>query len=158
MLLLQVLLMQQSGIYSISWVQFQYFLCLHKFIDLLIALATIFRIQILREIKRYLNIGVTYFTLCFPDTRSLQLFAEHIIRHFKNSQISIDRSNNFTECLKSKTPSSSLRRVSPLNDKINRSMAHWFFTRSEWNRVFTMEFEYWIDYYRSLPIYILNSI
>jgi alkanesulfonate monooxygenase SsuD/methylene tetrahydromethanopterin reductase-like flavin-dependent oxidoreductase (luciferase family) len=42
---------------------------------------------ILREIKRYLNIGVTYFTVCFPDlpdTRSLQLFAEHIIRHFRN--------------------------------------------------------------------------
>jgi len=44
---------------------------------------------ILREIKRYLNIGVTYFTVCFPDlpdTRSLQLFAEHIICHFRNSQ------------------------------------------------------------------------
>jgi alkanesulfonate monooxygenase SsuD/methylene tetrahydromethanopterin reductase-like flavin-dependent oxidoreductase (luciferase family) len=43
---------------------------------------------ILREIKRYLNIGVTYFTVCFPDlpdTRSLQLFAEHIIHHFRNS-------------------------------------------------------------------------
>jgi alkanesulfonate monooxygenase SsuD/methylene tetrahydromethanopterin reductase-like flavin-dependent oxidoreductase (luciferase family) len=42
---------------------------------------------ILREIKKYLNIGVTYFTLCFPDlpdTRSLQLFAEHIIQHFRN--------------------------------------------------------------------------
>jgi alkanesulfonate monooxygenase SsuD/methylene tetrahydromethanopterin reductase-like flavin-dependent oxidoreductase (luciferase family) len=42
---------------------------------------------ILREIKRYLNIGVTYFTICFPDlpdTRSLQLFAEHIIHHFRN--------------------------------------------------------------------------
>ena len=41
---------------------------------------------ILREIKRYLNIGVTYFTVCFPDlpnSRSLQLFAEHIIRHFR---------------------------------------------------------------------------
>ena len=45
---------------------------------------------ILREIKRYLNIGVTYFTVSFPDlpdTRSLQLFAEHIIRHFRNSQV-----------------------------------------------------------------------
>ena len=42
---------------------------------------------ILREIKKYLNIGVTYFTLCFPDlpdTRSLQLFAEHITHHFRN--------------------------------------------------------------------------
>ena len=42
---------------------------------------------ILREIKKYLNIGVTYFTVCFPDlpdTRSLQLFAEHIIPHFRN--------------------------------------------------------------------------
>jgi alkanesulfonate monooxygenase SsuD/methylene tetrahydromethanopterin reductase-like flavin-dependent oxidoreductase (luciferase family) len=42
---------------------------------------------ILREIKKYLNIGVTYFTVCFPDlpdTRSLRLFAEHIIHHFKN--------------------------------------------------------------------------
>lgn len=37
---------------------------------------------ILNEITRYLNIGVTYFTIHFPDlpdTRSLQLFAEHII-------------------------------------------------------------------------------
>jgi alkanesulfonate monooxygenase SsuD/methylene tetrahydromethanopterin reductase-like flavin-dependent oxidoreductase (luciferase family) len=37
---------------------------------------------ILRELKRYLNIGVTYFTVCFadfPDTRSLELFAEHIM-------------------------------------------------------------------------------
>ena len=42
---------------------------------------------ILIEIKKYFNIGVTYFTLCFPDlpdTRSLQLFAEHIIHHFRN--------------------------------------------------------------------------
>ena len=42
---------------------------------------------ILMEIKKYLNIGVTYFTVCFPDlpdTRSLQLFAEHIINHFRN--------------------------------------------------------------------------
>ena len=42
---------------------------------------------ILKEIKKYLNIRVTYFTLCFPDlpdTRSLQLFAEHIIQHFRN--------------------------------------------------------------------------
>jgi alkanesulfonate monooxygenase SsuD/methylene tetrahydromethanopterin reductase-like flavin-dependent oxidoreductase (luciferase family) len=42
---------------------------------------------ILREIKRYLNIGVTSFTICFPDlpdTRSLQLFAEHIIHNFRN--------------------------------------------------------------------------
>ena len=42
---------------------------------------------ILREIKKYLNIGVTYFTVCFPDlpdSRSLQLFAEHIIHHFRN--------------------------------------------------------------------------
>lgn len=42
---------------------------------------------ILREIKRYLNIGITYFTVCFPDlpiTHSLQLFAEHIIHHFRN--------------------------------------------------------------------------
>ena len=41
---------------------------------------------ILREIKKYLNIGVTYFTLYFPDlpdTRSLQLFAEHIMHHFR---------------------------------------------------------------------------
>ena len=37
---------------------------------------------ILRELKRYLNIGVTYFTVCFadfPDTRSLEVFAEHIM-------------------------------------------------------------------------------
>lgn len=43
--------------------------------------------KILKEIKKYLNIGVTYFTLCFadlPDTRSLELFAEHIIHHFRN--------------------------------------------------------------------------
>jgi alkanesulfonate monooxygenase SsuD/methylene tetrahydromethanopterin reductase-like flavin-dependent oxidoreductase (luciferase family) len=42
---------------------------------------------ILIEIKKYFNIGVTYFTLCFsdlPNTRSLQLFAEHIIHHFRN--------------------------------------------------------------------------
>ena len=42
---------------------------------------------ILREIKKYLNIGVTYFTLCFPDlpdTRSLELFAEHIMHHLRN--------------------------------------------------------------------------
>ena len=42
---------------------------------------------LLGEIERYLNIGVTYFTVCFldlPDTRSLQLFAEHIIHHFRN--------------------------------------------------------------------------
>ena len=42
---------------------------------------------ILREIKRYLNIGVTYFTVSFPDlpdTRSLQLFAEHVIPCFRN--------------------------------------------------------------------------
>jgi alkanesulfonate monooxygenase SsuD/methylene tetrahydromethanopterin reductase-like flavin-dependent oxidoreductase (luciferase family) len=42
---------------------------------------------ILDEIKRYLNIGVTYFTVYFPDlpdTRSLELFAEHIIHHFRN--------------------------------------------------------------------------
>ncbi|MGA9151544.1 MAG: LLM class flavin-dependent oxidoreductase [Candidatus Nitrosopolaris sp.] len=42
---------------------------------------------ILIEIKKYFNMGVTYFTLCFPDlpdTRSLQLFAEHIIHHFRN--------------------------------------------------------------------------
>ena len=44
---------------------------------------------ILREIKKYLNIGVTYFTICFPDlpdTRSLQLFAEYIIRRFRNRE------------------------------------------------------------------------
>jgi len=44
---------------------------------------------ILREIKRYLNVGVTYFTVCFPDlpnSRSLHLFAEHIIRHFRNRE------------------------------------------------------------------------
>jgi alkanesulfonate monooxygenase SsuD/methylene tetrahydromethanopterin reductase-like flavin-dependent oxidoreductase (luciferase family) len=42
---------------------------------------------ILIEIKKYFNMGVTYSTLCIldlPDTRSLQLFAEHIIRHFRN--------------------------------------------------------------------------
>jgi alkanesulfonate monooxygenase SsuD/methylene tetrahydromethanopterin reductase-like flavin-dependent oxidoreductase (luciferase family) len=42
---------------------------------------------ILTEIKRYLNIGVTCFTVCFPDlpnTRSLQLFAEHVMHHFRN--------------------------------------------------------------------------
>ena len=43
---------------------------------------------ILIEIKKYFNMGVTYFALCFPDlpdTRSLQLFAEQIIHHFKTS-------------------------------------------------------------------------
>jgi alkanesulfonate monooxygenase SsuD/methylene tetrahydromethanopterin reductase-like flavin-dependent oxidoreductase (luciferase family) len=42
---------------------------------------------ILIEIKKYFNMGVTYFTLCFsdlPDTSSLQLFAEYIIHHFRN--------------------------------------------------------------------------
>ncbi len=42
---------------------------------------------IIREINRYLNIGVTYFTVWFPDlpdTRSLQLFAEHVIPCFRN--------------------------------------------------------------------------
>ncbi|MGC2428925.1 MAG: LLM class flavin-dependent oxidoreductase, partial [Nitrososphaeraceae archaeon] len=42
---------------------------------------------ILNEITRYLNIGVTYFTIYFPDlpdTRSLQLFAEHIIPNVRS--------------------------------------------------------------------------
>ena len=42
---------------------------------------------ILNEIIRYLNIGVTYFTIHFPDlpdTRSLQLFAEHIIPNIRS--------------------------------------------------------------------------
>ena len=42
---------------------------------------------IIREINRYLNIEVTYFTVWFPDlpdTSSLQLFAEHVIPWFRN--------------------------------------------------------------------------
>jgi alkanesulfonate monooxygenase SsuD/methylene tetrahydromethanopterin reductase-like flavin-dependent oxidoreductase (luciferase family) len=42
---------------------------------------------ILREINKYVNIGVTYFTIYFPDlpnTTSLQLFAKNIIPYFRN--------------------------------------------------------------------------
>lgn len=43
--------------------------------------------KILKEIERYASIGVNYFTIYYPDVpdlRSLQLFAEHIIPHFRN--------------------------------------------------------------------------
>ena len=42
---------------------------------------------IISEINRYSNIGVTYFTVWFPDlpdTRSLLLFGEHVIPCFRN--------------------------------------------------------------------------
>ena len=42
---------------------------------------------ILREIKKYVDIGVTYFTIYFPDLPdmiSLQLFAKNIIPYFRN--------------------------------------------------------------------------
>ena len=42
---------------------------------------------ILREINKYVNIGVTYFTIYFPDlpnTTSLRLFAKNIIPYFRN--------------------------------------------------------------------------
>jgi alkanesulfonate monooxygenase SsuD/methylene tetrahydromethanopterin reductase-like flavin-dependent oxidoreductase (luciferase family) len=42
---------------------------------------------ILREINKYVDIGVTYFTIYFPDLPnviSLQLFAKNIIRYFRN--------------------------------------------------------------------------
>jgi alkanesulfonate monooxygenase SsuD/methylene tetrahydromethanopterin reductase-like flavin-dependent oxidoreductase (luciferase family) len=42
---------------------------------------------ILREIKKYVDIGVTYFTFYFPDLPdmiSLQLFAKNIIPYFRN--------------------------------------------------------------------------
>jgi alkanesulfonate monooxygenase SsuD/methylene tetrahydromethanopterin reductase-like flavin-dependent oxidoreductase (luciferase family) len=42
--------------------------------------------KILNEIDRYLKIGVTYFTIYFPDlpdTRSLKLFAEHVISNVR---------------------------------------------------------------------------
>jgi alkanesulfonate monooxygenase SsuD/methylene tetrahydromethanopterin reductase-like flavin-dependent oxidoreductase (luciferase family) len=43
--------------------------------------------MILREIKKYVDIGVTYFTIYFPDLPdmiSLQLFAKNIIPYFRN--------------------------------------------------------------------------
>ena len=43
--------------------------------------------MILREIKKYVDIGVTYFTIYFPDLpnmTSLQLFAKNIISCFRN--------------------------------------------------------------------------
>jgi alkanesulfonate monooxygenase SsuD/methylene tetrahydromethanopterin reductase-like flavin-dependent oxidoreductase (luciferase family) len=43
--------------------------------------------RILNEITRYLKIGVTYFTIYFPDlpdTTSLKLFAEHVIPNIRN--------------------------------------------------------------------------
>ena len=42
---------------------------------------------ILREIKKYVDIGVTYFTFYFPDLPdmiSLQLFAKNVIPYFRN--------------------------------------------------------------------------
>jgi alkanesulfonate monooxygenase SsuD/methylene tetrahydromethanopterin reductase-like flavin-dependent oxidoreductase (luciferase family) len=42
---------------------------------------------ILREIKKYVDIGVTYFTIYFPDLPdmiSLQLFAKNIMPYFRN--------------------------------------------------------------------------
>jgi alkanesulfonate monooxygenase SsuD/methylene tetrahydromethanopterin reductase-like flavin-dependent oxidoreductase (luciferase family) len=48
---------------------------------------------ILKEINKYIDIGVTYFTIHFPDlpnTRSLRLFAEYIISHFKNKSSSTE--------------------------------------------------------------------
>jgi alkanesulfonate monooxygenase SsuD/methylene tetrahydromethanopterin reductase-like flavin-dependent oxidoreductase (luciferase family) len=44
--------------------------------------------RILNEINKYLNIGVTYFIIYFPDLpdkMSLRLFAEHIISHIRNT-------------------------------------------------------------------------
>jgi hypothetical protein len=43
--------------------------------------------MILREINKYVGIGVTYFTIYFPDLPnmiSLQLFAKNIMRYFRN--------------------------------------------------------------------------
>jgi alkanesulfonate monooxygenase SsuD/methylene tetrahydromethanopterin reductase-like flavin-dependent oxidoreductase (luciferase family) len=43
--------------------------------------------KIIKEIDRYTNIGVRYFTIHFPDLpniRSLQLFAKYVITHFRN--------------------------------------------------------------------------
>ena len=48
---------------------------------------------ILKEINKYIDIGVTYFTIHFPDlpnTRSLRLFAEYIISHFENKSSSTE--------------------------------------------------------------------
>ena len=45
--------------------------------------------RISNEITRYLKIGVTYFTIYFPDlpdTTSLKLFAEHVIPNFRNRE------------------------------------------------------------------------
>jgi hypothetical protein len=42
--------------------------------------------SIIREIVRYVNLGVNYFTIHFadlPDIRSLDLFAKHVIPHFR---------------------------------------------------------------------------
>jgi hypothetical protein len=42
---------------------------------------------ILNEINKYIDVGVPYFTIYFPDLpniRSLRLFADHIIPCFKN--------------------------------------------------------------------------
>ena len=44
--------------------------------------------RILNEINKYLNIGVTYFIIYFPDLPdklSLRLFAEHIISHIRST-------------------------------------------------------------------------
>ena len=43
--------------------------------------------KILKEIERYVSIGVNYFTINYldlPELRSLQLFAKNIIPHFRN--------------------------------------------------------------------------
>ncbi len=78
----------------LAWVQLDSAACVLSRGVMVTAILTITKKvieRLLREIERYLNIGVTYFTVCFPDlpdTRSLQLFAEHIIRHFRNRSYS----------------------------------------------------------------------
>jgi hypothetical protein len=42
--------------------------------------------KLVKEIRRYVDIGVSYFTIHLPDLpsrRSLELFAENIIPHFR---------------------------------------------------------------------------
>jgi hypothetical protein len=41
--------------------------------------------KILKEISKYIDIGVRYFIIHFPglpDIRSLDLFAKHIVQHY----------------------------------------------------------------------------
>ena len=45
--------------------------------------------SIIREIGRYVKLGVNYFTIHFadlPDIRSLDLFARYVIPHFRNRE------------------------------------------------------------------------